>query len=176
LLTLPSSIAACQVIWSYDDFKDQPGTGGSAASGGAPSSSIASSTASSGGSGGASSGGPCVSGPPGMACTDSCDQMAIALHQASIQNDVKACTVMYLGNTNPDCIAGKDGLSVACADCWAAAGSCGYVKCLAQCAVGDPNSAACNDCLAAHCDCAFTACSGIVRPAEMDAGSDAPCD
>ena len=170
LLALALPTAACQFIWSYDNFKDQPGTGGSSASSSATS-------ASSSGGGAPSSGGPCVGGPPGMACTDKCDQMAILAHQYSIQPDVKSCTIQSLGNPNPACIAMMDGLSMECADCWAAAGHCGYQYCfvLAPCS-SDVNSAACNDCLAAHCDCAFKACSGITRPAAMDAGSDAPCD
>ncbi len=32
LLTLAPSTVACQLVWGYDDFKDQPGTGGSAGS------------------------------------------------------------------------------------------------------------------------------------------------
>ena len=192
LLALAFPAAACQLVWSYDDFKDQPGTGGRGASGGAPSSSIASSiassisssistTASSSGGGApsasSSSGGPCLGGPQGKACTDTCDEMAIAAHQASIQDDVRACTVQSLGNPNPSCIAAKDGLSKECADCWAAAGVCGYQHCFvfAPCS-GDVNSASCNACLHKNCDCAFEACSGTVRPAEMDAGADAPCD
>ncbi|MFT3772861.1 MAG: hypothetical protein QM820_46335 [Minicystis sp.] len=184
LLALASPTAACQLIWSYDEFKDQHGTGGSGASGGAPSSSTASSastTASSSGGGApsssSSSGGPCIGGPQGQACTDSCDEMVVAAHQATIQDDVKTCTVQSLGNPNPMCIAKTVGLSMECAACWAAAGNCGYQHCffLAPCS-GDVNSADCNACLHKNCDCAFTACSGTIRPAAVDAGADVVCD
>jgi hypothetical protein len=182
-LALVSSAAACQAIWSYGDFKDQPGTGGSvtgssasspSSSGGGTTSSTAesstNSTSSSSGDGG------CTGGPPGAACTDPCDIMAILAHEGSIQPDVYDCTVESIGGPNPACIAAKDDLSMACAACWAAVGPCGAQWCAAYCGTGAVNSAGCNQCLAAHCDCAFKACSGTDRPAEADAGADASCD
>ncbi len=174
-LALGFSAAACQLIWSYDDLKDQPATGGG---GGARSSSSSSRASSSGASSSSSSGAVCpLGGPPDAgACADENDCGAIVFHQDRIQDDVKTCTVATAGLANPACIAGDDGLSAACAGCWATVGVCGEQKCPGECAVGMVDSAACNDCLHKFCDCAFKACSGIIRPAMLDGGVDAPCD
>jgi hypothetical protein len=112
----------------------------------------------------------------GMACEDPCDVAAIMAHP-TIENDVYSCTLLPPAPESPaQCIAKNEGLSMACAVCWAQLGTCGEAMCAGNCFTGAVYASGCNDCLAMSCDCAFTACSGIVRPAAVDAGVDAPCD
>lgn len=79
LLTLVPSAAACQLVWSYDDFRDQSGTGGhaqssSSSSGGGEDSKASSSSSSSGGGGSGGGDASASSSDGGSSCTIDDDQ------------------------------------------------------------------------------------------------------
>lgn len=182
LLALTLPVAACQLIWSYDGFKDQPGVGGGSSSSTLSSTSAGSTSESSVSS---TSGGTCMmsdagcpnGAPTGMACTGCCDQALIAAAPCALQGHVYDCTLQHLSDQNGSqaCIVKYDGFSPACAGCLAGVGQCGYTKCWPSC-VNMVDSAGCNACLAAHCDDEFMMCSGIQRPEAIDAGADASCN
>jgi hypothetical protein len=184
LLALAFPVAACQLIWSYDGFKDQPGTGGGSSSSSTGSSTSESSTSAGSTSESSASGSACFAGdagcpngaPTGMACTGCCDQMLIAADPCALQGDVYNCTLQHLNDQNgaQACIAKAFGYSTACAGCLAGVGQCGYTKCWPSC-VNMVNSPGCNACLAAHCDSDFVMCSGIPRPEAIDGGVDGSC-
>jgi hypothetical protein len=99
-----------------------------------------------------------------MACQDTADQMALAMHGATLTGDVKTCTIGHAGNMAAEsmCLQMTDGLSKGCADCFAAYGQCGLTDCAASC-IADPSGMPCQMCIQTMCGPAFASCSGIMN-------------
>jgi hypothetical protein len=108
------------------------------------------------------------------ACANSADEAALQTHQSTIGSDVSSCTLQNIVAgmaATASCIESMDGLSMACADCFATYGGCGAMKCLTAC-TGDGGSSApgCESCLATSCEPAFQTCSGVSGTQPGDAG------
>jgi hypothetical protein len=110
-------------------------------------------------------------GMPVYACVDDHDATALMTHLTTLERDSMMCGLMLA--TDPDavasCIATADGLSHACALCYAELAVCAVTNCT-DC-VNDPMGTACSDCVTLACNGALTLCSGLPQEAGVpDAG------
>jgi hypothetical protein len=99
-------------------------------------------------------------GMPIYACNNPSDSDALMGHATGFETDLKTCTGMgdLAGVTG--CLQQMDGLSPACATCYAEEALC----VLAQCSMCDYNAPdmPCMDCIGSKCEPAFELCSGIL--------------
>jgi len=100
----------------------------------------------------------------GNACTDDADQKVwTGKGKANFDADLSACGKQCFGAEAcvTKCMAGKEGYSSSCADCFGQLTACTAKNCLAQCTAG--KSPGCTECTQKNCVPSFTSCSGITE-------------
>lgn len=95
-------------------------------------------------------------------CGNAADIRTFYLTKTSMKGDIQGCLIGCIGQGGDcaaNCVHTKVGLSLTCAQCWAAEGQCTLDNCILPCL--DPNSDACKQCSKDKCFPACVQCSGV---------------
>jgi hypothetical protein len=100
-------------------------------------------------------------GMPVYACKNTSDGTALMTH-TNLEMDLRNCAALHV--IDPvnvvGCIQQTDGLSEACATCYAEEGSCALAQCTKMC-TDQPDGGPCMDCVTQKCGAVFALCTGL---------------